>query len=160
VGGGPFPSELEGPVGERLRNTGGEFGVVTGRPRRCGWLDLPALRYAVAVNGIGHLAMTKLDVLDEFDDIGVCTDYEGADDVSLPLAIASGARPVTKMMPGWKSATTGARAWEDLPGAARSYVSFVEAQIGIPVSYVSVGPERSQIVVRSGAPAAPIELRR
>ena len=160
VGGGPFPSELDGPIGERLRTIGGEFGVVTGRARRCGWLDLPALRYAVDVNGIGHLALTKLDVLDDFDEIGICTDYQGAGGRSLPFAIDAGAQPVTTMLPGWNATTTGARAWEDLPSAARSYVSFIEAQIGVPVSYVSVGPERSQIVVRSSAPAAPAELRR
>ena len=160
VGGGPFPTELKGPEGDRLREVGREFGVVTGRPRRCGWLDLPALRYAVDVNGISHLAMTKLDVLDGLSEIGICTDYAGAGDRSLPLAIAAGARPVTRTLPGWNAPTTEAREWDELPTAARSYVEFVESQIGVPVSYVSVGPERSQIVVRAGAPAEPAAVLR
>jgi adenylosuccinate synthase len=152
VGGGPFPSELTDATGERLRERGREFGVVTGRPRRCGWLDLAALNYAVEVNGVSHLAMTKLDVLDDFDDIGVCVGYSGGGGLSLPLAIADGAVPVMKSFKGWRSDTTQTRSWESLPARAREYVSFVEAQVGVPVSYVSVGPERSQIVVRPGAP--------
>jgi adenylosuccinate synthase len=160
VGGGPFPTELTGHTGEVLRERGGEFGVVTGRPRRCGWLDLPALRYAIAVNGITHLAMTKIDVLDEFSEVGVCTEYADVADRSLPLAIASGARPVVKMFPGWQSPTTTARAWDELPQRAREYICFVESQAGVPVSHVSVGPERSQIVVRPGAPAAAAPVAR
>lgn len=152
VGGGPFPSEMNDERGERLRHIGGEIGTVTGRPRRCGWLDLPALRYAVDINGMTHLAMTKLDVLDTFDEIGVCTGYDAAKDVSLPLAIASGARCSTTTLRGWQQPIGTARSWEDLPEAARDYVSFVERAAGIPVSYVSVGPERSQIIVRAGAP--------
>ena len=156
VGGGPFPTELIDQTGERLRAAGAEFGVVTGRPRRCGWLDLPALRYAIAVNGISHLAMTKLDVLDDFDEIGIGVRYDGTDDRSLPLAIAAGAAPEVTMLPGWRAKTTDARAWEDLPEAARAYVRFVESQTGVPISYVSVGPERTQIIVRDGAPIAKV----
>lgn len=160
VGGGPFPTELVDTVGERLRERGREFGVVTGRPRRCGWLDLPALRYAIGINGITHLAMTKLDVLDDFAEIGICTGYDGPRDVSLPLAIEAGARPIVTMMPGWRTDTTGARSWDALPLRAREYVGFVETRVGVPVSYVSVGPERSQIVVRPGAPMVPAAARR
>jgi adenylosuccinate synthase len=152
VGGGPFPSELTDAAGERLRTRGAEFGVVTGRPRRCGWLDLAALRYAVEINGITHLAMTKLDVLGDFAEVGVCTAYENASDVSLPFSIASGARPMTSMLAGWLAPTTAVRTWEDLPLRAREYISFVETNVGVPISYVSVGPERSQIIVRPGAP--------
>ena len=152
VGAGPFPSELVDEPGERLRTIGGEIGTVTGRPRRCGWLDLAALRYAVDINGMTHLAMTKLDVLDSFDEIGVCTRYDAPSDASVPFAIASGAPCTVEMLPGWKQQTGRARSWEELPEAARAYVEFVERAVGIPVSYVSVGPERSQIIVRAGAP--------
>jgi adenylosuccinate synthase len=152
VGSGPFPSELTKGTGETLRRRGAEFGVVTGRPRRCGWLDLAALRYAVAVNGFTHLAVTKLDVLDSFEEIGVCTGYRGAEDTSLPLAIACEPTPIIKRVRGWRADTTQARSWDDLPDLARSYISFVESEAGVPVSYVSVGPERSQIIVRAGAP--------
>ena len=152
VGGGPFPTELTDATGERLRERGGEFGVVTGRPRRCGWLDLAALRYAVEINGITHLAMTKLDILDDFAEIRVCTDYVKDPDVSLPFAIASGVQTVMQALRGWQSPTTHVRSWEELPVQAREYVAFVESNTGVPVSYVSVGPERSQIIVRAGAP--------
>jgi adenylosuccinate synthase len=160
VGGGPFPTELGDAVGERLRERGGEFGVVTGRPRRCGWLDIPVLRYAIGINGVTHLAMTKLDVLDDFAEIGVCTDYDGPRDVSLPLAIESGARPIVTMMPGWRADTTRARSWDSLPQRAREYIDFIESRAGVPVAYVSVGPERSQIVVRPGAPIVPAAVGR
>jgi adenylosuccinate synthase len=152
VGGGPFPTELDDATGERLREVGREFGVVTGRPRRCGWLDMPALRYAVDVNGVTHLAMTKLDVLDDFAEIRICTAYAGASDVSIPFAIARGARCEYVTLPGWQSPTTQARSWEELPARAREYVAFVESNAGVPISYVSVGPERSQIIVRQTAP--------
>ena len=152
VGGGPFPTELTDETGERLRTIGREVGVVTGRPRRCGWLDLAALRYAIDVNGITHLAMTKLDVLDGFAEIEVCTGYGASPGVSVPFAIAAGAACQMTTLQGWESPTTQARAWDDLPAPAREYIAFVESAVGVPVSYVSVGPERSQIIVREGAP--------
>ncbi|HEY7993623.1 MAG: adenylosuccinate synthase [Candidatus Eremiobacterales bacterium] len=152
VGGGPFPSELDDSTGQRLREIGGEVGTVTGRPRRCGWLDLAALRYAVDINGMTHLAMTKLDVLDSFDRIGVCTSYKSPPEISVPFAIAQGAACETTFLTGWKASIGGARSWEDLPAAARDYVAFVERHLSIPISYVSVGPERSQIIVRANAP--------
>jgi len=152
VGGGPFPSELDDATGERLREIGGEIGTVTGRPRRCGWLDLAALRYAVDINGMTHLAMTKLDVLDSFDRIGVCTSYKSPPEISVPFAIAQGAPCETTYLQGWKTSIGDARSWEDLPAAARDYVAFVERHLDIPISYVSVGPERSQIIVRPSAP--------
>jgi len=148
VGGGPFPTELEDEHGEELRKRGVEFGVVTGRPRRCGWLDLVALRYAVQVNGMTHLALTKIDVLDSFYQISVCTGYEDVDGGSLPFAIARGAKPVYDTMPGWLKTTVAARTWDDLPFNAREYIKFIESSVGVPVSYVSVGPERTQIVLK------------
>lgn len=152
VGSGPFPTELSDEVGDRLRERGAEYGTVTGRPRRCGWLDLPALHYAIAVSGITHLAMTKLDVLDGFEELSVCTDYGADGSSSLPYAAKFAAEPVFERLAGWKGSTSGARTFEDLPANARAYIRFVEASVGVPVSYISVGPERSQIVVRPGAP--------
>jgi adenylosuccinate synthase len=154
VGGGPFPTELQDQDGEELRKRGAEFGVVTGRPRRCGWLDLVALRYAVQINGLTHLALTKLDVLDTFYQLKVCTAYEDAGDASLPFAIARGAQPVYEMMPGWLRTTVSAHSFEDLPYNAREYIALIEHHVGVPVSYVSVGPERSQMIVRPNAPIA------
>lgn len=154
VGGGPFPTELQDHDGAELRKRGAEFGVVTGRPRRCGWLDLVALRYAVQINGITHIALTKLDVLDTFYQLSVCTSYEDAGDASLPFAIARGAQPVYESVPGWLKTTVSAHAFEDLPYNAREYISLIERHVGVPVSYVSIGPERSQMIVRPGAPVA------
>ncbi|HXW77683.1 MAG TPA: adenylosuccinate synthase [Candidatus Eremiobacteraceae bacterium] len=161
VGNGPFPSELHDAAGTALQQRGREFGVVTGRARRCGWLDLAALRYAVAVNGITHLAMTKLDVLDEFDEVGVCSRYAGGDPAaSLPFAIEAGAKPVMTMLRGWRAATSAARSWNDLPREAQAFIAHVEAETATPVSYISVGPERSQIIVRPGAPLAQAAMAR
>jgi adenylosuccinate synthase len=152
VGGGPFPTELSDKQGDELREHGAEYGVVTGRPRRCGWLDLVALRYAVQINGITHLAITKIDVLDTLYQISVCTAYEGVAQGSLPFAIARGAKPVYDSMPGWLKTTVAARVLEDLPFNAREYLKFIESYVGVPVAYVSVGPERNQIIVRQDAP--------
>ncbi|HXW52354.1 MAG TPA: adenylosuccinate synthase [Candidatus Acidoferrales bacterium] len=154
VGGGPFPTELQDREGEELRKRGAEFGVVTGRPRRCGWLDLVALRYAVQINGITHLALTKLDILDTFYQLSVCTSYEDPGSGSLPFAIARGATPVLETMPGWLRTTVSAHSFDDLPYNAREYIALIESHAGVPVSYVSVGPERSQMIVRPGAPVA------
>jgi adenylosuccinate synthase len=159
VGGGPFPTELTDSTGEMLRTKGAEFGVVTGRPRRCGWLDLVALRFAARVNGLTHLALTKLDVLDGMPEISVCTAYANALDASLPFVMASSPKPVLTSMPGWSAPTTEVRAWEELPAQARAYVDFIEAAVGVPVAYVSVGPERSQIIVRESAPLRAVELK-
>ncbi|HLJ83900.1 MAG TPA: adenylosuccinate synthase [Candidatus Eremiobacteraceae bacterium] len=148
VGSGPFPTEDLGEAGERLRAIGREVGVVTGRARRCGWLDLVGLRYAVAVNGITELALTKLDVLDDFDEIQVGVGYDGDAALSVPLQIAAGAKPRFQSLPGWKEPTVNTRTFGDLPAHARSYVEFVERACGIPVTLISVGPERSQIVER------------
>jgi len=160
VGAGPFPTELADSTGDDLRARGHEFGVVTGRPRRCGWLDVPALRYAAVVNGFSHLALTKLDVLDTFESILVCDQYEGAAAAaSWPFVLSSNPRPRYATLAGWRSPIGGARTWEALPAAARAYVEFIEQAVGVPIAYVSVGPERSQIVVRPHAPIAPAAVR-
>ncbi len=154
VGGGPFPTELQDENGAELQKRGAEFGVVTGRPRRCGWLDLVALKYAVQINGITHIALTKIDVLDTFYEISLCTAYEEGGEGSLPFVIARGPKPVYKKMPGWLKTTVAARVWDDLPYNAREYIKCIEAFVGVPVSYISVGPERSQIIVKPDAPLA------
>src|SRR5579864_5547343 len=157
VGGGPMPTEQQNEVGEQLRKRGAEFGTVTGRARRCGWLDLVALRYAVEISGVTHLALTKLDVLDTFYEVSVCIAYEEAQNgQSLPFVIDRGATPVWKTRPGWLKPTVSARNWEDLPRNARDYIEFVEEFVGVPVSYVSVGPERSQMIARPNAPVMPL----
>ncbi|MBC5823350.1 MAG: adenylosuccinate synthase [Candidatus Eremiobacteraeota bacterium] len=155
VGSGPLPTELAGTEGETLRTRGAEVGVVTGRPRRCGWLDLPALKYAAQINGATHLALTKLDVLDDLERIPVCTAYRTGSPASLPFAIEAGAQPQCESLPGWNGTIGSVRTWSELPHNARSYVAYLEQYIGLPVSYISVGPERSQIIVRGGAPLVP-----
>jgi adenylosuccinate synthase len=148
VGGGPFPTELLDATGERMRSVGREFGVVTGRARRCGWLDLAMLRYAVHVNGITELALTKLDVLDGFDEIKVGSAYRSASEGSVPFQIAAGAEPEYRTFAGWSGATTDARTFGELPAAARDYVAFIERECGVPITLISVGPERRQIIER------------
>jgi adenylosuccinate synthase len=156
VGQGPFPTEAFGEEAERLRGTGenpwDEFGTTTGRPRRCGWLDLVLLRYAIRVNGLTELALTKLDVLSGLSTIKLCTAYtsEGKTHSELPLGPADLApfRAVYEELPGWSEDVSGARAFGELPAAARHYVRRIEALSGVPVSLISVGPERSQIIRR------------
>jgi adenylosuccinate synthase len=135
-------------TGERMRSVGREFGVVTGRARRCGWLDLAMLRYAVRVNGITELALTKLDVLDGFDEIRVGSAYRSVSEGSVPFQIAAGAEPEYRTFAGWSGATTDARTFGELPAAARDYVAFIERECGVPITLISVGPERRQIIER------------
>jgi adenylosuccinate synthase len=148
VGGGPFPSELPGEEGERLRTAGAEFGTVTGRPRRCGWFDAVAARYAARLNGLTAAAITKLDVLSGSERIGIVTEYRIA---GKPAAFASAADPRLKVeieyVPGWSQEISGITRIGDLPAAARAYVKRIEASLGAPVECVSVGPERSQLAV-------------
>jgi adenylosuccinate synthase len=165
VGEGPFPTEAFGAEAERLRGTGAnpwdEFGTTTGRPRRCGWLDVVLLRYAARVNGLTELALTKLDVLSGLETVRLCTAYRAAGQTyeELPLGPADLApfEPVYETMPGWAEDVSGARSLDDLPAAARHYVARIEALAGVRVSLISVGPERSQIVLghpeRRTAPA-------
>ena len=152
VGAGPFPTELEDEVGETMRTEGHEFGTTTGRSRRCGWLDLVALRYAVRVNGLTHLVVTKLDVLDKFETILICTQYKvnGEETRNFPTDanLVENLEPVYEDMAGWKSTTSELRDWDDLPPAAQQYVQKIEDYLGIPVAIVSVGPKRSATLTR------------
>ena len=150
VGGGPFPSELLDSKGDQLRARGNEYGAVTGRPRRCGWLDLPLLRYAGMINGISWLVVTKLDVLDEMAEIPVCVGYKigGKTTTEIP-AHASGydaIECVYRTMPGWRSPTVGIKEFANLPKAAREYLGFVEQESGARVGMVSTGPDREQTI--------------
>ena len=150
VGAGPFPTQLDGPAGEALREAGGEFGATTGRPRRCGWIDIPAVRLAVRINGLSGLALTKLDVLTGLDEVKACVGYrlDGRELDELPrdLEDLERAQPVYESFPGWKEDMRGARALGDLPTRARSYVEALERHIGVPFYMVSVGPDRTQTV--------------
>jgi adenylosuccinate synthase len=148
VGGGPFPTELFDDVGERIRKVGAEFGSVTGRPRRTGWLDLPALRYAVAVNGLDGLALTKLDVLTGLDEIKACVAYDTPNGrtAELPLDDLDRATPIYKTFAGWKEDLASARALKDLPANARTYLDFIEKEAGAPLVLVSVGSRRAETI--------------
>lgn len=152
VGNGPFPTELEDNDGETLRKNGQEFGATTGRPRRCGWLDLVALKYAVQLNGMNELALTKLDVLDDFDEIKVCTEYklDGETTKVFPLDTESveKAKPVYKSFEGWNSSTRDTSSFEDLPDKAKDYIAFIENYIGVSFNVVSTGPKRSETIIR------------
>lgn len=150
VGSGPLPTELEPPLGDRLRELGGEFGATTGRPRRCGWFDAVVVRYSAQINGLTGLAVTKLDVLDSFDEVRICTGYESPDTLhdTFPydLTVLETACPVYETLPGWKTATHDARSIDDLPPGARDYLHRIEELTGVPITLVSVGTQREQIV--------------
>jgi adenylosuccinate synthase len=149
VGEGPFPTELHDEVGERIRVAGGEFGSVTGRPRRTGFLDLPALRYAARVNGLDGLAVTKLDVLTGFDKIKVCVAYDTPEGrtTELPIRNIDKVRPVYQDLAGWKEKLSAARSIHALPRATRDYVDFIETAVGVKVFLVSVGPRRDETII-------------
>ena len=153
VGSGPFPTELLDADGEKLRQVGHEFGATTGRPRRCGWFDAMVVRYAVRVNGLTGVALTKLDVLNDFETIKVCTGYtfEGKPLTDLPanLAVFEKCEPVYEELPGWMSDISGARTFEELPEKAKSYVKRLEQLIGCPIVLVSIGPRRDQTIIIS-----------
>jgi adenylosuccinate synthase len=150
VGEGPFPTESHDAVGEALRKMGNEFGAVTGRPRRTGWLDLPLLRYSNMINGTGWLVVTKLDVLDEQAEIPVCTAYrvDGKETQQIP-AQASGydkIEPIYTRLPGWQTRTYGVNRYEELPEKARQYLDFVARETGAKIGIVSTGPDRDQTI--------------
>ncbi len=153
VGDGPFPTELFDEVGETLRRVGREVGTTTGRPRRCGWMDLPALQFSASLNGITGFAITMLDVLSSVDEIKVCVGYEidGKEVRDYPLSQTDlhHAKPIYETFPGWDMDVSGCRHMEDLPEEARSFVRFVEQGLGVPARMVSVGPERDQAIVES-----------
>ncbi len=156
VGAGPMPTELTGELGDRLRGTGSqpwdEFGTTTGRPRRCGWLDAVALRYASRINGLTELAITKLDILSRFESIQVCVAYDldGQRIESLPtdLSVLARCLPIYEALPGWQSDIEQIAKFEELPRAARGYVEFIEELVGVPASFISVGPGRDQTIRR------------
>ncbi len=152
VGGGPFPTELENEVGEELRRIGHEFGATTGRPRRCGWIDLPALKYAIMLNGVTELVMTKADVLSGFEKIYACTHYiyNGETIDYMPFDILSvTATPVYKEIDGWKEDLTQIREINEIPEKLMAYIKYLEKELGVPVKYLSVGPDRKQTLILS-----------
>jgi adenylosuccinate synthase len=152
VGSGPFPTELEDEVGENLRQVGHEFGATTGRPRRCGWIDLPALKYAIMLNGVTEMVMTKADVLNEFDTIYACTHYEynGETIDYMPYDIISiKPTPVLKAIEGWKTDITQITKIEEIPAKLSAYIAFLEKELEVPVKYLSVGPDRVQTLILS-----------
>jgi adenylosuccinate synthase len=150
VGNGPLPTLAEAALEERLRRVGGEFGAVTGRPRRCGWFDAMVVRYAARVNGLTALAVTKLDVLDEFDTVPVGTRYEldgnVCDEMPAEVAVLERIKPVLETMPGWRRPTSAARVLADLPREARAYLDRLQELIEVPIRFVSVGTRRDQII--------------
>ncbi|MBK9148339.1 MAG: adenylosuccinate synthase [Flavobacteriales bacterium] len=151
VGSGPFPTELEDETGEAIRKAGHEFGSTTGRPRRCGWLDLPALRYAVMINGITELAMMKADVLNGMDKLRICTHYrvDGQLTDRMPYDVSTGIEPVYTEMAGWGASDAQGR----LPDALDRYIATIEEAVGVPISIVSLGPDRSETIMRQPATA-------
>jgi adenylosuccinate synthase len=152
VGTGPFPSEVTGPAGDRLRERGSEFGATTGRPRRCGWFDAVSLRHSTRVNGFDALGITKLDVLDELAEIPVCVGYrhEGRslDELPADVAVLEACEPIYETLAGWQTSTKGIRDWKALPAAAQRYVERLGELAGAPVGLVSTGPERDHSIIR------------
>ncbi len=149
VGSGPFPTELFDNQGEELRKYGNEFGSTTGRPRRCGWLDLPALKHSMMINGVTSLILTKSDVLNHFDQISVCTDYQYKGELVrfLPFENES-IIPVYKHFKGWKTSLGNFTTWEQLPGELHEYIQFIEDYVKVPVTIISTGPDREQTIFR------------
>jgi adenylosuccinate synthase len=158
VGEGPMPTELLGASGDRLRESGKEFGSVTGRPRRCGWYDAVVARYATRINGLDSVALTKLDVLDGLEEIKVCTGYRYGSQVltdwPADLNVLARCEPVYETLPGWSRPSSGMTRFADLPREAQGYVSFLEQASGIPVSIVSTGSGRHDTIIRDGSAAA------
>jgi adenylosuccinate synthase len=158
VGGGPFPTELFNETGEYLQKRGNEYGAVTGRPRRTGWLDTVVVRYSVMVNGIDALALPKIDVLDELDEIKICTAYrlrgELTEDMPYGASELGECEPVYEALPGWKTSTVGITDFERLPDAAKNYISRIEELCGAPVALISTGPERTETIIREGSPVS------
>lgn len=155
VGSGPFPSESLDEFGELIRQRGNEYGAVTGRPRRCGWFDVPLLKYTARVNGFDSLIMTKLDVLDELGEIPVCVAYrvDGKETTEMPATYRGmlAIEPVYEKLPGWKASTRGLARYDALPRPAQRYLEFLEERTGVEIGCVSTGPERTQTIVREGS---------
>lgn len=150
VGSGPFPTELFDETGKKIRDLGHEYGAVTGRERRCGWIDLVALRYAIMINGVTQLIMMKSDVLDGFDTIKACTAYDidGFVTRDFPYSIDGDIKPVYTELPGWKTDMTKMKSESEFPQAFRDYIAFLEDQLATPITIVSIGPDREQTIVR------------
>lgn len=150
VGSGPFPTELDDADGQLMRDRGNEFGSTTGRPRRCGWLDLPALKYAIMVNGVTRLFMMKADVLSGFSEIKVCRSYtvSGREVSELPYCLNDIEKLNYRTMPGWQGDISGCRTWNELPAELKEYIGYIEKETGVPVTIVSVGPDRSATIYR------------
>jgi adenylosuccinate synthase len=151
VGGGPFPTEIHGPLGAELQEKGGEFGATTGRPRRCGWLDMVALRHSAMVNGLTGIAITKLDILDGQKEIKICTSYKcGSDTIDIfptDAAILERCEPQYKSFPGWKESTSGLTDYGGLPENARKYLKTIEEMLGVEVQMISTGPKREELIL-------------
>ncbi|RXK50712.1 adenylosuccinate synthase [Aquirufa rosea] len=152
VGSGPFPTELEDEVGEAMRQEGREFGSTTGRPRRCGWIDLPALKYAMMINGVTQLIMMKADVLNIFEEIQVCTAYEMPDGTvtdQIPFEITDiKVKPIYSTLPGWHCSLEGMRDFNELPAELTNYIAFLEKHLNLPINFISTGPDREACVLR------------
>jgi len=152
VGSGPFPTELDNELGQTIATRGNEFGSTTGRPRRCGWLDIPALRRSIQINGFSGLGVTKLDVLDGLDTVQIATAYRLNGQMSELLPVGAeeleSCQPVYETMPGWKDSTLGVERYEQLPAAARNFLKRIEQVCGVPIDLISTGPERSHTIVR------------
>ncbi len=151
VGGGPFPTELHGEVGERIRKAGGEFGATTGRPRRCGWIDLPQLQYTIMLNGVTQLVMTKVDVLDEFEELCAATAYktDAGETTEVPFDLSNNCpAPIYQTYEGWQTDLTQVRNFDDFPAPLKNYVQAMEKALEVPFSIISVGPGRDQLVLR------------
>jgi adenylosuccinate synthase len=148
VGSGPFPTELFDKTGEFLREKGHEYGATTGRPRRCGWLDLVALRYSIMINGVTQLFMTKADVMSDFENILVCNAYRLKDKVvsELPYDLNGITEPIYESLPGWMQDVSVVRDKDKMPAALVAYIRYIEKETGIPVTIVSLGPDRTQII--------------
>jgi adenylosuccinate synthase len=149
VGSGPFPTELENETGEELRKAGNEFGATTGRPRRCGWIDLVALQFACMINGVTKIVMTKADVLDAFEELQVCTHYhiDGKESREIPFRLDRvRVEALYKNFPGWNITTSAAKSFEDLPETMKTYIDFINKYLGVKIYYISNGPGRDQLI--------------
>lgn len=156
VGSGPFPTELDDEIGEKIRQVGNEFGATTGRPRRCGWIDLPALQYAIMVNGVTQIAMTKSDILNDFETIEACTEYEVAGDISREIPydlVTSTINPIYHKLAGWKTDLRKFSSYDDLPETFLGYLNFVEEYLGTEITMISTGPERERLLFKRAVTA-------
>ncbi len=155
VGGGPLPTELSGPLAERLRESGQEYGASTGRPRRCGWYDAVVVRYSARINGLDAIALTKLDVLDGLDEVKLCTGYKAnggtISEFPADLRLLVGAEPIYETLPGWSSPTRGVTTFDKLPVEAQRYIRRLEEVSGVPCAIISTGSDRTETIVKNGS---------